>query len=98
MLLGATRRRILYHRPFSKFRYLVVSLLAASSPSRLDSPTTPPPHPPTIRLQGFVPTGNVSPQKKSLPSTRIASSSTSKFMRGISLLQVTPVITPLSRI
>ena len=40
----------------------------------LDSPTTPPPQPPTMNLQATSPTGNVSPQKKSLPSTRIASS------------------------
>src|SRR5438876_5638452 len=98
MAVGATRRRILYQRPFSKLMYLVVSLLAASSPSRLDKPTTPPPHPPTIRLHGFGPTGKVSPQKKSLPSTRIASNSTSKFILGISLVQVTPVMTPLPRI
>src|SRR5260221_12551509 len=95
MALGITLRRILYQRPFSKLMYLVVSLLEASSPSRLDNPTTPPPQPPTIMLHGFVPTGKVRAQKKSLPSTRIASSSTSKFIRGISFVHVTPVITPL---
>src|SRR6266853_4161845 len=98
MALGTTLRRILYQRPFSKLMYFVVSLLEASSPSRLDNPTTPPPQPPTIMLHGFVPTGKVSPQKKSLPSTRIASSSTSKFIRGISFVQVIPVMTPLPRV
>ena len=42
--------------------------------STFESPTTIPLQPPTINVHAASPTGNVSPQKKSLPSTRIASS------------------------
>ena len=57
--------------------YLVVSFSEASIPSMLDKPTTPPPQPPTMREQKLASTGNVNPQKKSLPSTFMASSETS---------------------
>src|SRR5437667_11649331 len=52
MVAGLTTNWILYQRLFSNVMNFVVSLLEASSPSRLDNPTRLPPHPPTIRLQG----------------------------------------------
>ena len=72
-----TRNRSRCQRPASNFMYLVVSFSDASRPSMLDNPTTPPPQPPTISVQNESCTGKVRPQKKSLPSTFIASSDTS---------------------
>ena len=74
ILASVTRSRIVYQRPVSNSRYLVVEFSEASSPSMLERPQTPPPQPPMIRLHGSSLTGNVSPQKKSDPSTRRASS------------------------
>src|SRR5205814_3326002 len=65
----------LYHLSLSNLMYFVVSFSDASIPSMLDSPTTPPPHPPKIKLHCVSFTGNVSPQKKSdRKSTRLNSS------------------------
>src|SRR6266498_1084288 len=64
--VSVTRTRRAYHFPLSKLMYRVVSLFAASWPSRLDSPTTPPPQPPTMKLHGSSFTGKVRAQKKSL--------------------------------
>ena len=43
----------------------------------LDNPTTLPPQPPTTNEHGSLPTGNVVVQKKSDPSSRMPSSSSS---------------------
>src|SRR5512141_131500 len=77
ILREVTWRRIWYQRFFSKLINFLVSLSDASSPLILLRPTVVPPHPPTIRVQGSLPTGNVIPQKKSFPSTRFASRETS---------------------
>ena len=55
----------------------VVAFSVALWPSTFERPTTVPPHPPTIQVQCALPTGNVRPQKKSLPAVRRASNETS---------------------
>src|SRR3954466_1212442 len=71
------RSRMRYQCPVSKPINFVVSFSEASIPSRLEIPTKVPPQPPTMRLQKFVPTGTVRPQKKSEPLIRMASSAIS---------------------
>src|SRR5580658_5323354 len=70
---GVTRKSIWYQCPVSRYLERVVSFSDASCPSRLESPTTLPPQPPTIRLHEESATGKVRPQKKSPPSTLTAS-------------------------
>ena len=76
-----TSTRTLYHRPASKRRKVVVGFSLASKRSIELSPTSPPPHPPRISVAwDALPSrglraGNVSPQKKSDPLIRFASSS-----------------------
>jgi len=59
--------RILYHRSFSNCRSIVVSFSEASIPFILLRPTTVPPQPPTIKVQGSLPTGKVSRKKNQYP-------------------------------
>src|SRR5690606_28658828 len=65
----------------------------ASRPSIDEIPTSPPPHPPTTRVTHSPPprAGKVSAQKKSVPSTRRASSSTSKGGTGGAPVHFAPV-------
>ena len=74
ILSPETRTRTRYHRPSLNSRPCVVSFSDASMWSMFESPITIPPQPPTIRLHADFPTGNVRPQKKSLPVSFIASS------------------------
>ena len=65
-----------FYLPLVNSRMRVVSL-AASLSSMLEMPHSAPPQPPMISDAQDLLTGNVRPQKKSLPSTRWASSSIS---------------------
>src|SRR5690606_27292824 len=86
-------RWIWYHLPASNERRRVVSFSDASRPSIEEIPTSPPPHPPTTRVTHSPPprAGKVRPQKKSVPSTRRASSSISKGGTGWAPVHFAPV-------
>ncbi len=75
--VSVTRSRTVYQRPFSNFsilcRVVLRGVLAVDAGKAADAA----PQPPIIRLHGSFLTGNVRPQKKSEPSTRLASSVTS---------------------
>src|SRR5690606_34708840 len=64
-----------------------------SSPSIDEIPTNPPPQPPTTRVthSPVARAGNVSPQKKSVPSTRRASRTISKGGTGTAPAHFAPV-------
>jgi len=76
-LVDTTRSLSAYQRPLSKRSSDVVAFWLAESPSMFERPTTLPPQPPTMSVRWSGPTGKVSPQKKSMPSTRWASSDSS---------------------
>jgi hypothetical protein len=69
--------RTLYQSPVLNSLDPVVSFSEASAPLMLEMPVTIPPHPPTTSEQNESPTGNVVVAKKSRPSTRLASRTTS---------------------
>src|SRR5687767_4841641 len=73
IFFGVVRRRNLYHLSFSILTKLFVGFSEASAPFKLESPETFPPQPPTTKLHGSSPTGNVNKEKKSFPSVRLAS-------------------------